>query len=234
MWDQIWPFAILGMIAVGAFFWWRYVTKPRLTRGELEEISKGFLAALRDVAPGPNENVRFTLKDWRAFGLSNYEAIEVSRYLVSVGKVTLPGFSIQSLLTVTPPEIVAPTMNTWEEYGKMNAPVFNGPINGPVYAGDNGTQNIGVINYGVEQAVSDMHSLAFDLYTEASTADELLASRLEKAAQTISESAEVGDLSSPKLKSALRWLSSFANNTSAGVVSAGIVAAATAILQSIG
>lgn len=116
----------------------------------------------------------------------------------------------------------------------MNAPVFNGPINGPVYAGDNGTQNFGVINYGVEQTISDMHSLAFELYTEALTADEAFAFRLEKAAQTISENAEAGDLSSPKLKSTLLWLSSFVNNTAAGVVSAGIVAAATAILQSIG
>lgn len=228
VWDLLIFFGVVIAITVGGGFWWRYLTRPRLTEERYQKIAHAFLSDLRITAPDRDESVQITPADWHFYGVTTLEAIELARRMVDRGQIRTPGYTLWDILMANLPRSVAMTRNSYDRYGPHAQPVT---VYGPAQFGDGTQMNSGTFTYSFEQTVADLNSLAFKLYGEARLAEGAFAVELEQAAEAISESVTARDITSAELKTTLQWLADFASNTSAGVVSAGIISAATALLS---
>jgi hypothetical protein len=159
--------------------------------------------------------------------------MQMALYLRKNGKIDAPGLDMLNILSGLPPASVALTRNAWEEFSVKPPTYF---VNGPAVIGDGAIQNNdGVFRYGTrDEVLVGLNQLALDVYAAADqVGDPSWADQLEGAANTIGGAARTGETDSPRLHDTLQWLSNLANGTTAGVIAAGIVSAATALLTAL-
>jgi hypothetical protein len=237
-WLTSWGYLILCGVAAGALIWvairryLRYL-HTYLAEDTRDNMADLFLGHLRTSSPGPNEPIGLDSTFWPSFGWSHDEALRLLQYLQARGLLLVPGFNIlkDGILWGGLPTRVALTRSSYDQYSpQRHSVVINGNLFGPTHLGTGDIVNEGTISYAWTGLGQELNELALNLHHEAQRQTGELAALLKARAEILAEAADSGTPHTPIVKATLKWVVDLSNSTAAGVISAGIVAAASAIL----
>ena len=226
--------AVLTAIAVYFRYRQRELRMPTLDPDQRDQLVDAFLQRLRGGAPGPEQPVGFAPGVWRDWlpDFNTREILELLTYMSDTGKTIYPNYRLDfdGAVWRTLPRMIAMTQNSYQAYTPQVAPV---QVYGPAVFGDGPQYNEGFTYTWSGSQDEQLAGLATDLYEAALRANSDLAAKLESVASQLEEAVANGQVRTPRVKAALRWLSGMAADATGSVVGAGIVAAATSLLAAL-
>lgn len=233
-WFVAWAYPVLGaallaILSIGFVRRRKRFQEAAPIEDECDAMADQFLRDLRECCAGPNIPVSLGRDYWDAKGWSHDVALHVLRYATYRGKLVLPEYDLgtSAIFGMELPKSAALTQSAYEKYSPREPSMV---INGPAHLGE-GDQYVGPVNYSWTVVERDISQLALDLHHESLRQVGALAARLDEAAETLSHAVESRNLSSPWVRRSIQWIADLANTSAAGVISAGIIAAATALLS---
>lgn len=232
-----WGFVIIvaliaiSLIVFAARRYLRYANAV-LSEDALEEKADHLIASLRGYCGGPDRPVKLLPSFWPSFGWTHAEILRVVEYSVAHGWLTVPNFTIlkDGVLWNSLPRSAALTPDSYEQWTLREPEEPRYIINGQAHFGAGDNVNNGTMRYEWTIIERDLSTLALSLHRESFRHAGELARQLEEAAETLSQAVESQNIENPWVKRTLMWVADLANNTAAGAISAGLVAAATALL----
>ncbi|MCS5499372.1 hypothetical protein NY547_19190 [Cnuibacter physcomitrellae] len=235
--DQGIAFWVLGTLAIiGVFLLVR--RRRRFERFEVDdaraaELSTDLLSDLRASSAGPDRPVSTPSVYWRSLGAPLDTMLKVLESLQRSGRIVLPsGYTIRGtgLLWRHWPEHLALTPSSFEALSPKPAPIA---VYGPAHFGSGDQTNSGSFTYSVNTIRADLDRLALQVAADARRNSGRVADDLNTAADDLARAAEEEEPNSERTRSRIRWLLQLASDTSAAVISAGVIAGATALLAAL-
>ena len=233
--SQIFPFVLVLVVALLAIFFARRCLRFRetsLRERDRDTMADLLITSLRDNCGGPDRPIRLLPTFWPSFGWSHPEILRLLQYVTARGWMTLPNYSIlrNGLLYNTLPDIATLTPNSYERWTPRDRQEPTVVFNGPTHLGGGDLVNNGTISYEWNVIERDLSGLALGLHRESLRHEGDLAHELDQAAETLYRALETDNLNDPWVKRTVRWVADLANGTASNLISAGLIAAATALL----
>jgi len=231
----IYPLILVAAVAVFAVFFARRYLRYRdtsLSEQDRDVMADFLITSLRENCGGPDRPIKLLPSFWPSFGWSHPEVLRLLEYVTARGWMTFPNYSIlqNGLLFNTLPDSAALTPDSYERWTPRDPQEPSVVFNGPTHLGEGDLVNNGTITYEWTMIERDVSKLALGLHRESLRHDGDLAQELEQAAETLSQALETNNLNDPWVKRTVRWVADLANGTAANIISAGLIAAATALL----
>lgn len=236
VWNWVcWLLLLAGIAVYAVFATRRYLAylSTSLPEEVRDDLADRLLTALRDNCGGPDRSITLASTFWPSTELSFAEVLRLLEYLRRRGwlNVLNNNYVRDAIFLFTLPKSVALTPDSYERW-TPRAPEEPKSItfNGPTHLGDGHLVNNGAITYEWTVIERDVSKLALSLHRESMRQAGELAQQLEEAAEMLSMAVDARNLDDPWVKRTVRWVADLANNTAAGVISGGLIAAATALL----
>ncbi|WP_029042833.1 hypothetical protein [Cryocola sp. 340MFSha3.1] len=204
-----------------------------LSEDVLDEMADYLIGSLRGYCGGPDRPMTLPPALWLSFGWTHAEILRVIEYAVAHGWLTVPNFTVitDGVIWNSLPRTAALTPDSYERWSPREPEEPRSiTFNGLTHLGDGDLVNNGKITFEWTVIERDVSKLALSLHRESLRHEGELAQHLEEAAETLSRAVEEQNLQDPWVRRTVRWVADLANGTTANLISAGLVAAATALL----
>ena len=234
----VWWIQLLILIAIVAFFWWRWnkVNRAWLSEERCEELSWLVVEDLFENAPEAGVPVRLHPSYWLNSELNDYEWFYLCRWMESRGLISLPNsLGVFDIVMNNAPTALALTKKSWKlimnREIRPNISIGSiGNVNGPINVG--GEQ---IVIYGQELSGEDLQALVGALRQDARGASEPRASSLREAANTLEDAVEGREpASSPAVTGALKWVRQCVTDAVGNAGGEALLAATVAVARGLG